>query len=88
MRLYDQLPAALREFNRNCLADWAIGPQLQRYSRLGVAAYIEHMIMADVSTVRRDARVDWGAQANAFVDAQRRRRRRDYLDTPPKGSRL
>ncbi|TIV36354.1 MAG: hypothetical protein E5V91_22770 [Mesorhizobium sp.] len=83
MRFFDKLPPELREFNRNCLVQWATGPQFRNVQQVrNIESYIEHMIMSDVATVRRDAKEGWGLQVNDYIEAQRRRRRRDYLDKP------
>lgn len=85
MRCYDRMPAALREFNRNAMTVWASGPQLKEIAgRESVSSYVEHMVTSDVQSAREDASADWGKQAKAYLAAQRPRRRRDWLDKPPR----
>jgi hypothetical protein len=85
MACYDQLPPAIRELMRNAVHMLATSPRLGML-RAGwtVEALHDQLIHHDASFVRRDAQADWGGQAADYLAAQRPRRRRDWLDKPPR----
>lgn len=82
MAAYDQLPAAVREVLRNAIVDWACRPILKEARELSPQRLCDELVKADAGTVRAMARKDWKKQCAAYVEAQRPRRRRDWLDRP------
>jgi hypothetical protein len=90
MRCYDALPPELREMLRNAFFQWATGPILKdlrkgrRDGRASEEGWLEHLIRKDARAVAADARKDWKAQAAAYLACQKPRRRRDWLDKPPR----
>ena len=82
---FDRMPAGLREIVRNCLYDYAVPPLLNDLKRgADVMTLIDSLMQHDVSEARRDAKRDWKKQADAYLAAQRTRKRRDWHDRPPR----
>lgn len=85
MLAYDGLPPVLREVHRNCIFDFAVPPHLARLKKGEKAIVIADQLMRDdVAEARDDAKRDWKKQAADYLAAQRPRRRRDWLDRPPR----
>ncbi|MBX3580107.1 MAG: hypothetical protein KF723_23130 [Rhizobiaceae bacterium] len=93
MAAYDCLPPRLRELLRNSVTAWACRSMLgslRKEIRSGrreadvVAGWAELLVTQDVAAVRSAAKKDWPKQSADYLAAQRPRRRRDWLDTPPK----
>jgi len=93
MAAYDRLPPLLREVLRNSVTAWACGPIRSRIAKsikaggredAVVGVYASHLIDSDVDAVRSDAKKDWPKQSADYLAAQRPRRRRDWLDKPPR----
>lgn len=88
MQAFDRLPAPLREVHRNALIYWATEPYEQMIRKgLEVPAAIEKLIREDVLMTRKAIREEWGIQYEAYIEAQKPRTRRSYLDAPPRGYR-
>ena len=85
MRCYDLLPPEIREFMRNSIHSYATAPRLGML-RAGktVPELHEELVQLDMKGTRRDADMDWRKQAADYLAAQRPRRRRDWLDKPPR----
>ena len=89
MASYDALPAPVREAVRNGFYDWACPPFAKALrEKMPVEAMVRHVIEINMSEARKDARRDWGKQAPAYLEAQKVRRYRDFLDTPPRRAAL
>jgi hypothetical protein len=85
MLAYDMLPPVLREVHRNCIFDFAVPPHLTRLKKGEKASSLADQLMhVDVDEARSDAKRDWKKQAADYLAAQRPRRRRDWLDKPPR----
>lgn len=85
LRCFDALPPLLREVLRNCLYDYATPvtlKEVRRGTRHDLLA--ESLVASDMRYARDDAKADWGVQRDAYLAAQPARRRRDYLDRPPR----
>lgn len=85
IKAYDKLPAALREAHRNCFHDFACPPDVKAVKAgKAVEQLIDDLISTDAHFVRADAKKDWKQQAPDYLAVQPPRRRRDWLDQPPR----
>ncbi|MER2536908.1 MAG: hypothetical protein ABTQ31_17280 [Rhizobiaceae bacterium] len=84
MRVYDAMPPQLREAHRNAIFYIASGPSLKTCREAGAHEAIEQIIRTDMNAARKTAKKHWGKQAEDYLAVQRPRRRRDWLDKPPR----
>lgn len=86
MRVYDRLPAALRNVLRNALFSYAC-PPIEEWLAAGGAIEdaVDRIIGSDIKLTRKHVMKDWGDQADAYRTAQKSRKRRDWYDAPPRG---
>lgn len=75
----------LRQVVRNSISQWACGPivKLLRKGETEDGLAVE-LIGQDVAATRKKVKKDWQKQAPDYIAAQKPRRRRDWLDKPPR----
>lgn len=81
-RAWESMPAEMREVLRNAIFDYEVVKLAKLCRENPVEKVIDYFLKHDAFEARQSIMKEWGAQAYDYIDAQRPRRRRDWLDTP------